>query len=225
MVEVVIPWQPGCRHRAAALDWVLDRWSEQHPAWQVTVAPAAGDRWCKAAAVMPAVHASTADLIVVADADVWVPGVAESVRDVQQGAAWAMPHGHVLRLSEQATARVLSGATLTPDLELAERAYTGVHGGGMVVLPRATAVDVPLDRRYQGWGQEDMSWATALTTLVGAPRRRSHLLFHLWHPPQQRMTRRFGSPQGRELWRSYCKAAGNPGAMRELLEGAACSTN
>jgi len=43
-----------------------------------------------------------------------------------------------------------------------QRPYPGYPGGGITVLPRSTYTEVPLDLRYEGWGQEDESWAHAL---------------------------------------------------------------
>src|SRR5687768_12609226 len=57
--------------------------------------------WNKARAVMPAVEDSCADIVVLADADVWTEGLAAAVRAVEQGASWAIPHRHVHRLTEE----------------------------------------------------------------------------------------------------------------------------
>jgi hypothetical protein len=87
----------------------------------------------------------------------------------------------------------------------------------MTVLTRETYEQVPLDRRFAGWGQEDESWALALTCLTGAPWRGDAPLWHLWHPPQDRASRRWGSGASRALWARYCQAAADPDAMRALL--------
>jgi hypothetical protein len=153
---------------------------------------------------------------VVADADVWVDYVAPAVHQVvYRHARWAVPHRFVKRLTPDATAKVLGGGRLRPDLE--RPMYQGQIGGGVTVLPRALWERAPLDPRFRGWGQEDMSWELALTTLAGPCWRGRADLWHLWHPPQDRMTCMWGSPAGRELYGRYQNAAGNPAAMEELL--------
>jgi hypothetical protein len=214
MVEVVIPYAGDCPHRARALEWVRGRYP-----WPVTVARTTG-LWCKAAAVMPAVRDSCADVVLVADADVWTDGVHDAVAEVEAGAPWAIPHRGVHRLDEHGTAAVMAGEPWQ-DQPLAERAYLGVMGGGIVIAPREMLLSVPLDPRYIGWGQEDVSWAIALETLAGRPWRGRAPLVHLWHPPQDRMTRRFGSRASRDLYRRYQAASHDPTAMRALIQEAA----
>ena len=213
-VEVVIPWRGGCRYRERALEWVLDRW--HHIGWPVTVAELAGGLWVKANAVTPAVEASTADVVVVADADVWCDATTTAVTAVEQGAAWAVPHKFVHRLDEASTANVYAGGGFDGG-SLVERPYRGHVGGGIVIVRRDAYLDVPLDPRFGGWGQEDDAWGHALTVMYGKPRRGVAPLFHLHHPPQPRRSRAIGSEAGAALCRRY-RAARHPDAMRQLLD-------
>lgn len=216
-VAVIVPWRPGCQHREQAWAWVRARYADVHPAWEIIEARAPTGPWCKALAVNPAVAATSADVIIVADADVWVPNLTDAVAELDQ-APWVIPHRLVHRLTEDATAAVLAGAD-TGGQPTAERPYLGVPGGGLVIAPRTTLLDVPLDPRFWGWGQEDVSWAAALQSLTGPPYRGSTPLTHLWHPPQPRSTRKVGSPQGQLLHRRYISAARKgPPAMRQLLQ-------
>lgn len=185
--------------------------------WDLVVAEAPPGPWVKAAAVMPAARGSTADLIVVADADVWHPGLEWAIAAVQDGASWAIPHRGVYRLTEAGTAGLLRGEELET-LTLTQPAYLGMEGGGYVIARRETLLQVPLDRRFVGWGQEDDSWARALRTLAGEPWRGKGPLTHLYHPPQERLTRRWGSMEGKALRKRYVRATGNPDAMRSLLD-------
>lgn len=209
-VGVLIPFAGGCPHRERALEALRGRYT-----WPVTIAQG-NTPWIKAEAVNPAVRASPAEVIVVADADVWHPDVGAAVEAVKQGAPWAMPHLRVRRLTEQGTADYLAGAE-PEGLPLEQRPYLGVEGGGYVVARRETLLEVPYDPRFVGWGQEDVSLGLALRTLVGLPWRGRDSLVHLWHPPQVRMTRKYGNQHGRALWKRYARANGDPGAMRSLL--------
>lgn len=219
-VEVVVPWRAGCPHREAAWAWVRARWDGL--GWPVTVAEAPPGRWVKARAVMPAVEASAADVVVVADADVWCDAAPVAVEAVAQGVAWAVPHGMVWRLAEQVTVDVLAGvdpAGLWSEA-MAERPYWGVAGGGLVVLRRDVALDVPLDARFEGWGGEDHAWGFALRALHGDPWRSESPLWHLWHPPAPRMTRKIGCMESETLRRRYFAAQSDPAAMRALVDEA-----
>lgn len=220
MVTVVIPYAGDCPHRAAALAWVLERYATAHPAWRVVVAtdPAAGP-WCKAAAVMPAVEAAEDGVVIVADADCWTDRLSAAVAAVDAGAPWAMPHRLVRRLDEVGTVAVIAGAAWDAAV-VAEQPYDGVHGGGFVVARRETLLRVPIDARFVGWGNEDESWAIALTATVGEPWRGQADLVHLWHPPQARWTRRRGSPASWKLRRRYVRAAGDSAVMAALIEEA-----
>lgn len=210
---VVIPWRGGCPHREAALAWVLARW--RTAGYEPVIGEAPAGPWCKAAAVADALPRTAGDVVVVADADVWCEGVEQAIAAVVDGAPWAIPHAMVHRLTEDATGAVLAGAPLGG--AVAQRPYLGYPGGGITVVPRRTYERVPLDHRFAGWGQEDEAWALALAMLAGTPWRGSAPLWHLWHPPQQRDSRRWGSDASRALLERYWRAS-TPEAMRSVLD-------
>lgn len=222
-VDVIIPHAGDCEHRRAALEWVIGQWGLLMPAWGVVVGHGDPDRWCKADAVADALERSTADVIVVHDADSWSDGTVLAVAEGLTRRSWAMPHGPVFRLTEAGTRRVLSG-----DVDVARAAsdapYTGFAGGGIVALRRDVYDRVPLDRRFVGWGYEDESWARALGCLVG-PRWSAHRpLRHLWHPPQARRSRGAGSAESWELRERYRRVMRDRVSMSALLAEARIPT-
>jgi hypothetical protein len=235
-VLVAIPWFGRDPRREAALAWVARRWVDNgFPSPSLGVPN--GDDWCKAEAVANAIAHSDAPILVLADADVWCDGVQDAIDRVRQGAPWARPHRLVYRLSPTSTQQVLAGTNPYPGMELdpdeptarrpgrLNEGYGGVDGGGIVVVRRDIYDDVPLDPRYIGWGHEDVSWAAALTKLHGGPVRFGHNLWHLWHPPQPRLGRGFGSLEEVQLHQRYVKAR-TPELMRALIDeakGVSCS--
>lgn len=221
-VAVVVPWRPE-PSRQRAWDWVRDQYRAQHPGWRVVQAIAPDGPWCKGAAVNPVASRVTEPIVVVADADVWCPNLGEAVHQVADGAGWAIPHQRVHRLTLAATERLIAG-TGGP-VELEEPAYTGIQGGGIVVLPRRTLQEIPLDERFHGWGQEDQAWGICLHYLVGPAVRLDADLLHLWHEKQDRRDRKIGSPESHVLYRRYLKARQDPQLLRVLLKEARCSTN
>lgn len=183
-VEVILPFRrDDAGYRARALERVCGLYAEHHPYWAVTTSqtpPAAP--WVKAIAVTAAARASTAEILVIADADVWTTGLTGAVEAVAAGATWAIPHLQVFRLTRAASWQTPSPAApaiTPPDADLEERPYRGVEGGGIVVLPRRLALDVPLDPRFCGWGGEDLAWGYALRCLAGPPWRGTAPLIHL----------------------------------------------
>ena len=218
-VAVLIPWRGGCEHRARALAWVVARHAENP--WPVVIGRHDHGEWCKARATAEALAQTDAAVLVLVDADVWTDGLALAVSKVAEGAAWAIPHRGVFRLAEDATTRLLDGDK--PDVaRLAERAYLGTEAGGIVVMRRDVYEACPLDARFVGWGSEDEAHGMALRTLYGPPWRGKASLTHLWHQPQDRATRSFGSESGRDLRKRYARCQGNPDAMRALLREAPC---
>lgn len=221
-VSVLVPWRPDGGARDAAWQWVSRWWTEQQPDWQVVAGGCPDGPWIKALAVADALTRADGDVLVIADADLICDSVGAAVAAVQAGAGWAIPHLRVRRLSEQATALLYAGtppARAAHHAGLAKPAYRGRVGGGLAVMPRTVYQRVPLDPRFAGHGQEDVSWGRALAILAGRPWRGRDDLWHLWHPPQPRQPgqpRGVGSRASLDLYRRY-RAARTPAQMRALL--------
>lgn len=210
----MIPWQPGCPHRQAALDWVAARYDEL--GWPVHLGRLDGP-WCKAAAVQRAIDTTDADVLVVADADVWSDDITRAVDQVTGRYRWAVPHSDVIRLNQSATGAVLAGSQLLEVCGYDEKPYRGRPGGGLVVVTRELWETCPMDPRFIGWGQEDEAWGHALIGTAGQPPRGNGPLWHLWHPPQPRRDRSIGSAESLDLCRRYLIAARHPDQLSRLL--------
>lgn len=218
-VGVLIPWRTtSCPHRTRALEYVLAHYATTHPDWPVVIGRHNDGAWCKATATAGALSQTQATVLILADADCVAEGLAEAVEAVHAGAPWAIPHRGVHRLDEAGTARWIARDAALDGLPLAERPYLGVEGGGVTVIRRDVYIGCPLDARFLGWGSEDDALGMALRTLHGPPVRVRAPLIHLWHPPQERATRSFGSMQSRDLRKRYARAQHNPAAMRALIE-------
>jgi hypothetical protein len=215
-VAVLIPWRStDCPHRSRALAFVLSRYATT--GWPVVIGRHDDGPWCKALAVDDALAQTQAEILILGDADCWTSGLPAAVQAVQDGAAWAIPHRAVHRLNEAATARYMAGSPLE-GLPLGERAYLGVEGGGLAVVRRDAYEAAPLDQRFTGWGSEDDAAGLAWRCLHGPPWRGKAPLIHLYHPPQERATRTFGSMESRDLRKRYARARHDPAAMQRLIE-------
>lgn len=217
-VSVLIPYSSDDGARAAARRYILDWYAQNHPGWEIIEGTCAGE-WSKGEALAEAAARATHDIFVLADADSLVPAdiLADAATRVAAGAPWVMPHGRVYRLSEAHTARVYGGATAEPR-DLCRPAYSGVVGGGITVLSRATWNTVGgIDPRFVGWGGEDIAFGWALETLCGPPVRLRAPLFHLWHRQERQGEHRRGSPESEALAGRYRQARNRPDQMRALI--------
>lgn len=210
---VVVPWRPSDPHREAAWSWVRHQYALHHPDWEIVTGSCGDGPWIKADAVADALSHTDADTLLIADADVWSDGLERAVDALDQF-PWAIPHHTVQRLTEQATADVLAGGELAGPFT--QQPYKGWAGGGYMALRRETYERIPLDPRFQGWGGEDAAWHLALVRLTGRGWRGRALLWHLWHPPQPRMSRVIGSEESSELLDRYRKAR-NAQSMSDLI--------
>ena len=184
----------------------------KHPDWPVILGEHHDGAWCKAAAIAAALARTDAGMLIIHDADVYVPNLLEAVEHCE---TWSIPHRLVHRLDERATDFLIGRGR--PGEGRAQRPYVGREAGGVLVILRDIYDQCPMDPRFRGWGQDDESLALALTTLYGPPWRGDADLWHLWHPPQQRLNRSTGSAAGSKLHARYRRAAGSPDAMRSLL--------
>lgn len=210
---MVIPWRGGCAHRELALDWVWKRWP-----WPIVLGELNEGPWIKAHALSAGIALTDADVLILADADVWCDGVPEIVERIEDGeATWGMPHRSVVRLTGPATKALIDGAD--PDgLELEQPSYRAHPGGGITVIRRDAWERCPMDPRFVGWGHEDDAYALALRTMCGRRIQGHRQLIHLWHPPQERLYRSLGSYESEALFNRYHAASGKPEQMSALLD-------
>jgi len=229
-VGVVIPWyQKGPDPwRERALAHVRAWWDTAFPGRVVLGTISSDDGpWRKGLAVHRGIAELDAEIVVVSDADVICEGVDDAIAQISRfDVGWAIPHRMVCRLTADATTMLLQDNTYPPTPTRTgvtgphyAEVYPGAPGGGLVVLPRRLLEDVPIDPRFCGWGQEDYAWARALTMIAGHPWRGRFPLFHLFHEPQQRMSRGIGSSDSHRLWQRYHTAPNLP-VMLDLIEEA-----
>lgn len=194
-VSVIVPLGRREQPDRAKLWRHVRAWYEREfPAWEIVEGRAPIGPWCKGAAIADALERARGEILVIADADCLVDPVAleGAVSAVASGsAAWAVPHGDVVRLNAERTQAVLGGSVQPfeahPDRQLARPRYPGFAGGGILVVPRVgyqAAGGIP--RAFTGWGAEDQALAVILDCCLGPHWRGSADLVHLHHHPQAR---------------------------------------
>lgn len=223
-VSVVVPWKPDGGPRDRAWEWVRERYATLYPDWEVVQGTCEGEEWRKGEAVADALTRATGLTLVIADADCVLPSPAlpEAVEMVTSGKApWVVPHTMVHRLDRDSTDAVLLSDPATDALsgDTIRTPYTGYAGGGFVIVDRCAYEAVGgIPRAFIGWGSEDEALALILDTLVGPHGRLPHDLWHLWHPPGQRL----GSPAARanrQRLLHYQAAGDDVDAMWALVTG------
>ena len=116
MTSVIIPWRQGCPFRERALAWVLDRWAERFPTFDVVLGLHEDGPWCKAAAVADGLSKVADGSLIIADADVWLvrPEALTDAVGALSDHGWAIPHGDVQRLTETASEAFMADQPLPP---------------------------------------------------------------------------------------------------------------
>lgn len=221
-VSVVVPYRPGEPWRDRAWAWVAARYRQHFPDWELVTGVHPDGPFSRTQAILDGAAKATGDLLVIADADVWCEDIKASLSPACDF-GWAVPHTLIHRLSPEGTEAVYRGGywrvqPLSADNNQDQRPYKGNETGTLVVVRRDALEQAPPDPRFVGWGQEDQAWGLALRCIVGPPWRGDADLVHLWHPPQPRMNRIIGSPEGKALLARYRSARRRPDRMRALIE-------
>lgn len=232
-VDVVIPHRSdngGPRDRS--LQYVRDHYAAHHPEWRVIVGTDSGrGLWSKGDAVRHALTKATGAIVVIADGDCLVDrhALEWSVRAVERGEPWSIPHRLVHRLSEEATLRYMRehspnevldqyGETEFQKPDMIRKAYEGYAGGGFIVVRRDRWEAIGgIPREFAGWGCEDEAVALVLNTLLGEAKRGTADLIHLWHPPGDRTKSPLYHANRRRLAR-YRAAEGSVEKMYEIID-------
>lgn len=220
-VDVIVPaaaWDDPAR--LAARQWTVAWWQDR--GYHVTVAELADRPWSKGAAVNDAIAASTARVIVVADADVFTASdqIDKAVK-LAAGGQWCVPFDTVRRLDPPSTAEVLARPPALTERpthrNLAQPPHDALPGGGIIAAHANLWSAVGgFDPRFVDWGGEDYALGLAMRTLQGAPARTlPGDLWHLWHPPQPNTGDE--SQATAQLAMRYRTALHRPDAMRALI--------
>lgn len=224
MIAALMPSGITDEWRARARVYV-EQWYRRHfpDVELVTGSCAAAGEWSKGEAIADAYARTSADVLVLADADSFMldPGHLRTAIDLVQhaGHPYAVPHSKVYRLRADETTRIEDAPELAPRLGYTARpVYEGPIGGGITVVSRSAFELVRgIDRRFLGWGGEDLAFGWALQTLAGDGPRLEGRLVHLWHPHPAPNLR--GSPASEELVAQYREARGVARRMAAVVAG------
>jgi hypothetical protein len=218
VISLVVPVAHDDAERDRNWSWCRARYPQE---WEFIEAPDPGVAdWSKGRAVNAAVERASHEVLVIADADVYIGNRAleRALLALICGSPWVVPHRTVYRLTEGATRRLLAQDDPPDPRPVNGRQHEGPAGGGIVILTREAFDRVGgIDPRFTGWGGEDISFARALDALVGPHIRLEAPLWHLWHRPLPRHPGRRAAPANEQLAARYLDARDDRERMADLV--------
>jgi glycosyltransferase involved in cell wall biosynthesis len=207
-ISLLVPYQSsGDDGRDASWAWLREYWKLLPDSEIVMGRDKKSKRWfrkrrpfSKTAAVNQAFRKSRGDIIVILDADAYLPHeviqhCAERLRACREAGVqtWFVPYQRIYRLTEDASLDVILSDpadppkfSSPPPAELVE----GTDGSGLGRLYGAMCQIMPreafeaagwMDNRFIGWGGEDVALLKAVDTLWGPHKNTPTDILHLWH--------------------------------------------
>ncbi len=242
-ISLLIPFSSGSQIRDRTFRWLLRYWKYQLPDAEVVIGRSHSRIFCKGRALNNAARKATGKVLVVLDADTYMPGqvietCSNRILEELDNHLWYVPYRHLYRLNKRVTEQILASDPAAPfyylhsplaidvdDSNLDRSGYGHRFGAMITIFPRQ-ALDVLgcFDERFKGWGGEDVAFLRALDTLYGLHKTTNNDVYHLWHPFigsdfRTRMWKgQSGGGANAKLSIAYKRATGNPSMMRKLVD-------
>lgn len=246
-ISILIPFSSNDPLRIRNMEWLLAYWRHELPDAEIIMGVSHSKVFCKGEALNNAIKKSKGKVIVIMDADAYIPGriierCANRILEERDNHLWYVPYRHLYRLTRDVTELIIHSSPECP-LRLPspppdgtyeninDRSKYGHRYGAMCMMFPREAYDLLgcFDERFRGWGGEDIALLRALDTLYGKHKTTNNDILHLWHPfiGNDYKTRMWKgqkySNANDKLANRYNKATRHPGKMRELVdEGCKC---
>jgi Glycosyl transferase family 2/N-terminal domain of galactosyltransferase len=197
----MVPFRADTIQRAKTWEWCRQYWGVQLPAAQLIVQGDEHIPFSKTTAVNRAFRQAKGDVVVILDADCYIPGkvIVDCARRIRRGKrlrrkVWFVPYRHFYRLTEEASRRILASDPAHPlvpssppaddDTEIATGESVGHWFGALIQIMHRDAFIAAggMDERFSGWGGEDVSFMKAVDTLYAKHLATRNQVLHLWHP-------------------------------------------
>jgi hypothetical protein len=223
-ITLLIPFRPDTEYRVKVWEWLRRYWWYELPAAEMVIGEDASVPFSKTAAVNRAFAESNGRIIVILDADCYLPGnvILHCARHIRRAQSlkqklWYIPYRRFYRLTEQATEQVLNSGQGSPlwfgdpppawaTEETRNSNYGHWFGALIQIMPAEAFIAAGgMDERFHGWGGEDISFMTAVDTLYAPHRTTPNGVQHLWHP-------HLGTEHFERVW----EGQGEPGGNNEL---------
>lgn len=216
-IRFIVPWRPDGEHRDRLWSFCKSYWQRHAPDISIHTADAPGT-FSRGASINRAALGEW-DVGVILDADVVadVSQVRAAIATAQRTGRMTLGFEHYAGLTPHMTERVLSGYTGPWDAGV--RFRSDFHESSIVVMPRALWDEVGgFDRRFVGWGQDDVAHAQACRVLGGGIERVPGTVWHLWHPQSRERDRSLPNYRAAQALGARYREAVTPEAIRALLD-------
>lgn len=208
-ISILVPFQSDDPGRNKTWRWLERYWRHELPGAELIVGRdrRAQKNWTrkpvpfsKAVAVNDAFRRSHGDIIVILDADAYLPGevIEQCARRLRLARkkkiqTWFVPYMFLYRLKQGYSNEILRSGPANPlrvPTPPPPKAIDGTDASGagrefgalLQVMPREAFEKVGgMDERFRGWGGEDTSFLLALDTLWGKHKNTANEICHLWH--------------------------------------------
>jgi predicted glycosyltransferase involved in capsule biosynthesis len=163
---------------------------------------------CKTMAVNRARAKAHGDVYVILDADCYISGdiIADCAARIRKARRqghrlWFVPYRHFFRLTPGATYKLVQSDPVHPyrfpspppagDVEGREGSSFGHWFGALIQIMPREAFDMAggMDKRFRGWGGEDVSFMHAVDTLYSRHKTTDNDVLHLWHQKEGNLWR------------------------------------
>ena len=253
-IVIVIPFRAptNANERVRNLAWLEQYWKTQLPGAEIIIGddPDTNRPFSKSVAINRAVARSHGDILVLVDADGYLPveSVLHCAREIRHARKrgfklWFVPYRKFYRLTNEATIELLNSSPRAPYIfpaDMSDSIVKGAspaiahwHGALIQIMPREAFDSVGgWDAGFRGWGGEDHAAMRATDTLYGPHKTLPGPVYHLWHPvltinqtDNTLSTGRMWENQqstnvNSALCSRYYKAQGNYKLMRQLVDEA-----
>jgi predicted glycosyltransferase involved in capsule biosynthesis len=242
-IALLVPFRADCNTRLNNWQWLEQYWHDELPHAKLIMGEDKFFPFSKATAVNEAsLHMLTHDIIVILDADCYIPGsvITQCAKDIRAARRrghklWYIPYRHFFRLTKSATHAVIESDPAKPyrfssppprhDIEGVEGSAFGHWYGALIqIMPTEAFVEVGgMDTRFRGWGGEDVSFMHAVDTMYAKHKTTNNDVLHLWHEKlgtlwnERRWAGQDKSGDNNELSWRYMAVKGDRKRMRALL--------
>jgi predicted glycosyltransferase involved in capsule biosynthesis len=190
-ISLLIPFRSN-GERSAQFDWLQEKWNFLGSDFEIIVSEDDGlDPYSKTIAINNAYKKSTAEILAMVDADVWLDPqiLLDAAAFITSNPnSWIRPCTDVYRIKKTKTKEIISGdpSFSFPEITQKDCERVSVAVGGVFVFSKKQFETLGgMDPRFRGWGGEDNAWTIIMNKKFSYSQRWNKNLYHLWHPREK----------------------------------------